>query len=167
MHYAIHSVLRPQKLYHSDFESCTFQADAFHFILLLGQFCTLLDLSRKPPWRIFFAFRIFRAKGVRRCKSSRYLNVSYSWCPIIFLHIIGFSICMQLSKVSDRCYGLTLSPGEQRIAVVCLRLLYPTSFCSTDCCYRWRYVHKLQLTAVFFQVRSLDLNLLNQMYQVR
>ncbi|AQK81352.1 B-block binding subunit of TFIIIC, partial [Zea mays] len=38
----------------------------------------------------------------------------------------------QLSKVYDRCYGLTLSPGEQRIAVV----------------------------------RSLDLNLLNQMYQV-
>ncbi|XP_023158246.1 uncharacterized protein [Zea mays] len=38
-----------------------------------------------------------------------------------------------LSKVSDRCYGLTLSPGEEIIAVV----------------------------------RSLDLNLLNQMYQVR
>ncbi|CAD6215191.1 unnamed protein product [Miscanthus lutarioriparius] len=38
-----------------------------------------------------------------------------------------------LSEVSDRCYGLTLAPGEQMIAVV----------------------------------RSLDLNLLNQMYQVR
>ncbi|ONM10856.1 Transducin/WD40 repeat-like superfamily protein [Zea mays] len=38
-----------------------------------------------------------------------------------------------LSELSDRCYGLTLAPGEQMIAVV----------------------------------RSLDLNLLNQMYQVR
>ncbi|XP_066359881.1 uncharacterized protein [Miscanthus floridulus] len=41
--------------------------------------------------------------------------------------------CSQLSEVSDRCYGLTVAPGEQMIAVV----------------------------------RSLDLNLLNQMYQVR
>jgi hypothetical protein len=46
--------------------------------------------------------------------------------------MVGFSICMQLSKVSDRCYGLTLSPGEEIIAVVCLRLLYPASFCSTE-----------------------------------
>lgn len=38
-----------------------------------------------------------------------------------------------LSEVSDRCFGLTLAPGEQMLAVV----------------------------------RSLDLNLLNQMYQVR
>jgi len=103
----------------------------FSFFLLLGQFCTLLDLSWKPPWRNFCAFKFSRAKGVSRCKTSRYLNVCYPWCPIFF-HIIGFSICMQLSEVSDRCYGLTLAPGEQMIAVVCLRLLYPTSFCSTE-----------------------------------
>jgi hypothetical protein len=41
----------------------------------------LLDLSWKPPWRNFCAFKFSRAKGVSRCKTSRYLNVCYPWCP--------------------------------------------------------------------------------------
>jgi hypothetical protein len=67
-------------------------------------------------------------------KESTDVNIDTYSSSFVVSFLIGFRMCMQLSEVSDRCFGLTLAPGEQMIAVVCFRLLYMTSIALLNHC---------------------------------
>lgn len=76
---------------------------------------------------------------------------------------------MQLSVVSHQCFGLTLAPGEVMIAVVCCSLFLKSDICCSTATFALELVY-ISYTIdgyCLFQVRSLDPNMLDQMYQAR
>jgi hypothetical protein len=48
---------------------------------------------------------------------------------------------MQLSVVSDRCFGLTLAPGELMIAVVCFKLFFKSDMCGPTVVFALELMH--------------------------